>query len=139
MGLGPGPASAPQSNSGGQWASSRSRASPPHQQPWHSSRRSPVYPSPSLIPRACSLHVLPCLSFPLGQALLCKMLSHVRLLVTPWTTQSMAFSMQECWSGWLFPSPRDLPDPGIEPRSPALWVDSLPAGPTGESCYRSHS
>ena len=33
---------------------------------------------------------------------------------------SMEFSRQECWSGLLFPSPGDLPDPGIKPRSPAL-------------------
>ena len=39
---------------------------------------------------------------------------------------SMGFSTQEYWSGLPFPSPEDLPDPGIEPRSPALQVDSLP-------------
>ena len=38
---------------------------------------------------------------------------------------SMEFSRQEYWSGLPFP-PGDLPDPGIEPRSPALQVDSLP-------------
>ena len=38
---------------------------------------------------------------------------------------SMGFSRQEFWSGLPFPSPGDLPNPGIEPRSPALWVDSL--------------
>jgi len=37
----------------------------------------------------------------------------------------MAFSRQEYWSGKLFPSPGNLPNPGIEPRSPALQVDSL--------------
>ena len=46
-------------------------------------------------------------------------LSHVRLFVTPWTVArqaplSMEFSRQEYWSGLLFPSPRDLPDLGIE-------------------------
>ena len=43
--------------------------------------------------------------------------------------QSMEFSRQEYWSGLSFPSPGDLPDPGIEPgspASPALQVDSLP-------------
>ena len=54
-----------------------------------------------------------------------KSLSHVRLFVTPWTVAhqaplSMGFSRQEYWSGLPFPSPGDLPDPGIEPRSPAL-------------------
>ena len=52
-------------------------------------------------------------------------------LVTPWTVArqvplSMGFSRQEYWSGLPFPSPGDCPDPGIEPRSPALQADSLP-------------
>ena len=38
---------------------------------------------------------------------------------------SMEFSRQEYWSGWLFPSPEDLPNPGIEPRSTTLQVDSF--------------
>ena len=51
-------------------------------------------------------------------------------LATPWTVAcqvplSMGFSRREYWSGLLFPSPGDLPDPGIEPRSPALQADSL--------------
>ena len=54
-----------------------------------------------------------------------KLLSRVQLFSTPWTvayqtSQSMGFSRQEYWSGLLFPSPGDLPDPGIEPASPAL-------------------
>ena len=40
---------------------------------------------------------------------------------------SMEFSRQEYWSGLPFPSPGDLPNPGIKPRSPALQVDSLPS------------
>ena len=52
-------------------------------------------------------------------------------LVTPWTVArqvplSMGFSRQEYWSGLPFPSPGDLLDPGIEPRSPALQADFLP-------------
>ena len=39
---------------------------------------------------------------------------------------SMGFSRQEYWSGLTFPSPGDLPDSGIEPRSPELLADSLP-------------
>ena len=39
---------------------------------------------------------------------------------------SMDFSRQEYWNGWPFPSQRELPDPGIEPGSPALQVDSFP-------------
>ena len=42
---------------------------------------------------------------------------------------SMGFSRQECWSGLPFPSPGDLPDPGIEPGSPALQADALPSEP----------
>ena len=44
---------------------------------------------------------------------------------------SMGFSRQEHWSGLPFPSPGDLPDPGIKLRSPALWADSLPSEPQG--------
>ena len=53
--------------------------------------------------------------------------SCVRLFATPWTIQSMAFSRPEYWSGQPFPSPGYLLNPGIEPRSPALQADSLPA------------
>ena len=53
------------------------------------------------------------------------------ILATLWTVAcqaplSMGFSRQEYWSGLLFPSPGDLPHPGIEPWSPALQADSLP-------------
>ena len=59
-----------------------------------------------------------------------KSLSRVHLFATPWTVAyqappSMGFSRQEYWSGLLFPSPEDLPDPGIEPRFPALQADTL--------------
>ena len=54
-------------------------------------------------------------------------LSRVQLFVTPWNIQSMEFSRPEYWSGQPFPSPVDLPNPGIEPGSPALQGDSLPA------------
>ena len=47
-------------------------------------------------------------------------------------SSSMGFSRQECWSGLPFPSPGDLPDPGIEPRSPALQADALPSEPPGK-------
>ena len=54
-----------------------------------------------------------------------KSLSRVQLFATPWTVAyqaplSMGFSRQEYWSGLPFPSPGDLPDPGIKPGSPAL-------------------
>ena len=45
---------------------------------------------------------------------------------------SMVFSRQEYWNGSLFPSPGDLPNPGIEPRFPALQADCLPAEPPGK-------
>ena len=59
---------------------------------------------------------------------LVKSLSRVRLFTTPWTVAyqpppSMGFSRQDYWSGLPFPSPGDLPNPGIEPESPALQAD----------------
>ena len=65
------------------------------------------------------------------------MLSGVPLFATPWTAAhqaplSMEFSRQEYWSGLPCPPPGDLPNPGAEPRSPALYVDSLPAEPPGK-------
>ena len=59
-------------------------------------------------------------------------LSRVQPFVTPWTIQSTEFSRPEYWSGWPFPSPGDLPNPGIEPRSPALQADSLLSEPLGK-------
>ena len=63
-----------------------------------------------------------------------KQLSHVQLFVTPWTVAqqaplSMGFSKQQDRSGLPFPSPGDLPDPGIEPRSPTLQTDALLSKP----------
>ena len=56
---------------------------------------------------------------------------------TPWTVAYQAppsteFSRQEYWSGLPFPSPGDLPDPGIKPRYPAFQVDALPSEPPGK-------
>ena len=51
---------------------------------------------------------------------------------------SMGFSRQEHWSGLPFPSPGDLPDPGIEPRSPALQADALTSEPPGEPSSHGH-
>ena len=63
-----------------------------------------------------------------------KSLSLVRLFATPWTVAyqappSMGFSRQEYWSELPFPSPGDLPDPGIEPWSPAFQADTLTSEP----------
>ena len=67
-----------------------------------------------------------------------KSLSHVRLFATPWTVAyqappSVGFSRQEYWGGLPFPSPGDLPNPGIEPGSPALQADALPPEPPGKT------
>ena len=75
-----------------------------------------------------------------------KSFSCVRLFATPWTvayqaSPSMGFSRQEYWSGLPFPSPGDLPDPGIEPGSPALEADALTSEPPGNNIignYKSH-
>ena len=65
---------------------------------------------------------------------MCYSLSHVQLFETPWTVArqallSVEFSGQEFWSGLPFPSPGDLPDPGIKPGSPALQVHFLLSEP----------
>ena len=72
-----------------------------------------------------------------------KSLSRVRLFATPWTVPyqappSMGFSRQEYWSGLPFPSPGDLPDPGIEPGSPAFQADALTSEPPGKPCINHH-
>ena len=71
-----------------------------------------------------------------SRASLCMLscFSHVQLLATTWiiahqASLSIGFSRQEYCSGLPFPSPRDLPDPGIELGSPALQADSLPSEP----------
>ena len=61
----------------------------------------------------------------------------IRLFATLWTVAyqappSMGFSRQEYWSGLPFPSPGDLPDPGIEPGSPTVQADILPSEPPGK-------
>ena len=70
---------------------------------------------------------------------MCAVLSHLAMSdsVTPWTVPhqvllSLGFSRQEYWGGLPCPSPGDLPDPGIEPRSPTLKADSLPTKPPGK-------
>ena len=66
----------------------------------------------------------------------------VQLFATPWTVAyqappSVGFSGQEYRSGLSFPSPEDLPDPGIEPRSPTLQADTLLSEPPGTSICKS--
>ena len=73
----------------------------------------------------------------LNRLLLFRCFRRVQLFVTPWTVAhqaplSMGFSRQEYWSGQPFPSLGALPDPGIEPWSPALQVDFLLSEPRGK-------
>ena len=61
----------------------------------------------------------------------------VELFATQWTVAhqappSMGFSRQEYWSGLPFPSPGNLPNPGIEPRSPTFQADALTSEPPGK-------
>ena len=70
-----------------------------------------------------------------------KLLSRVRLFVTPWTVAhqappSMEFSRQESWSRLSLPSPRDIPNPGIKSGSPALQADALPSELPGNLCQK---
>ena len=66
-----------------------------------------------------------------------KSLSRVQLFATLWTIACqvplcLGFFREEYWSGLPFPSPGDLPDPGIKPGSAALQADSLPSEPPGK-------
>ena len=61
-----------------------------------------------------------------------SVLSCICVLATPWAVLSMETSRQEYWSGLPFPTPVDLPDPGIKPKSPTLKADSLPLEPPGK-------
>ena len=68
---------------------------------------------------------------------MCSMLSCVQLFVTPWTVVhqaplSMVFFRQEYWSGLPFPTPGDLPDPGIKPMSSALAGRFFTTEPPGK-------
>ena len=74
-----------------------------------------------------------------GVAILIVVLIYISLIIimTPWIVAhqappSMGFSRQEYGTGLPFPSPGDLPSLGIEPRSPTLQADALPAEPQGE-------
>ena len=80
------------------------------------------------------------LTFLISCFLKCQSLSCVQLCVTPWTVArqaplSMGFSRPEYWSGLLFPSPGDLPNPGIKPGFPTSQEDSLPAEPPGKPAF----
>ena len=67
-----------------------------------------------------------------------QLLICVPLFSTPWTIAhqaplSIGFSRQEYWSGWPFPSPGDLPDPGIKPESPTSAARFFTTEPSGKS------
>ena len=79
--------------------------------------------------RSCSVVFERLLGFWANERKKVKLLSHVQHFATPWTihqaSPSMEFSRQEYWSELLFPSPGDLPDPGIKPGSPTLQADAF--------------
>ena len=97
-------------------------------------------PNPGFKPRSPALQADSSSSEPPGNTLkkeTVKSHNRVRLFATPRTVAyqvppSVGFPRQEYWSGLRFSSP-DLPNSGIEPRSPALQADSLPAEPPGKS------
>ena len=99
--------------------------------------RTPTSPTSHTLPLGLS-GALPLIHFHFSKALCCCSISHPRgksesesrSVVSD--SLSMEFSRPEHWSG-LFPSPGDLPNPGIEPRSPALKADSLPTEISGKS------
>ena len=71
------------------------------------------------------------------------LLTHVQFFATPWTVAhqdplSMGLSRQEYWSGLPFPSPQNLPDPGIKPASPALASGFYATEPPGRPVEASY-
>ena len=98
-----------------------------------------IYVPQLLYPFICrwKSRLFPCSSYCKKERKEVKSLSHVRLFVTPRTIAcqappSMEISRQDYWSALPFPSPGDLPDPGIKSRSPALQADSLLSEPPGK-------
>ena len=93
----------------------------------------PLFPASSIL---WWCHPPPGLVF-LNLCFCCLITKSCSTLATPWTVAhqappSMGFSRQEYWSGLPFPSPGNLPDPGIEPRSPTLQADALTSEPPGK-------
>ena len=90
--------------------------------------------------RVTSLIILWIVSVMTHVCVCAQLLKHVQLFETPWTIAcqaplSMEFSRQEYWSGLPFPSPGDLPNPGIEPQSlvsPALVGDLFTTASPGK-------
>ena len=76
-------------------------------------------------------------------AMLCLVAQSCLTLCDLWavahqTPLSIEFSRQEYWSGLPFPTPEDLPDPGLEPRSPALQANSVLSEPPGKPLDKMH-
>ena len=73
----------------------------------------------------------------------CDLVTQSRLTLPPRVAHqaplSMGFSRQEYWSGLPFPSPGDLPDPGIEPGSPEFQADALTYEPPGKSWFKTQN
>ena len=98
----------------------------------------PLLPRPHPLFRSrCISFELKCLNVDTEVSIEVKSLSHVRLFATPLTVvhhapPSMGLSRQKYWSGLPFPSPEDLPDPGIEPRVSHI-VGTLPSEPPGKA------
>ena len=90
--------------------------------------------------QGCLLLLCLCYFYAEGKKVKVKSLSFVQLFVTLWTVArqapslSLGFSMQVDWSGLTFSPLGDLPNPGIELRSPTLQADSLPSAPSGNLC-----
>ena len=79
-------------------------------------------------------YIVMCISVTQSCLTLCDLLDYI----AHQTPLSMGFSRKEYWSGFPFPSPGDLPDPQIEPRSIALQADSLPTELPGKSVKTSY-
>ena len=78
-----------------------------------------------------------------GQFVAVQLLGHVQLFATPWTVAhqaplSMGFFRQEYWSGFPFPSPGDLPDPGVESTSPVSAGGFFTTEPPGKPMKLGH-
>ena len=101
-------------------------------------KMSVIIPIPKVNAKECSNYcTIALISYASKVKVKVKSLSRVRLFVIPWTVAHQAppstgFSRQEYWSGLPFPYPGDLPEPGIEPGSPALRADALTAEPPGK-------
>ena len=102
------------------------------------SNRSRSHASPTMKQRGLETHTLPC-ELSKKRYILENSKNQPRP-ATPWTVAHQApltlgFSRQAYWSGLPCPPPGDLPDPGMEPRSPAFRADSLPSLPAGKLQY----